>query len=177
MPGLRFVQRMSRRSCKSILTIRRQDGKATDMDSDSDSLPRADPAFARHFTDPVYEDGSGEFAPFGTDEGWDMLHECAERRAELTKSTTVADLIEDSDLTDVVQGLDTPERPGIPVPAGQVDAATITIGAAFTLLRLTGHIDDGGREKTLKALDALIRFYGPRPQLLRQRTDLLSWHN
>ena len=149
----------------------------SDSDSESDSLPKADPAFARHFTDPVYEDGSGDFAPFGTDEGWDMLYEWAEHRSQLSKSTTVADLIEGSDLTDVVQSLNIPERPGIPVPAGQVDAATITIGAGFTLLRLTGHIDDQGRKQTLKALDALIRFYGPHPELRRQRTDLLSWHN
>lgn len=71
--------------------------------------------------------------------------------------------------------LDSREGPGIPVPGGQVDAATITIGAGFTLLRLTGHIDEAGRKLTLKAIDVLIRRYDSPPELLRQKADLQSW--
>jgi hypothetical protein len=67
--------------------------------------------------------------PFGTDEGFDLLYEWAERRDELGPDATVADLIEESGFTEVVAELDTPEGPGIPVPGGQVDAAVITIGA------------------------------------------------
>jgi sulfur carrier protein ThiS len=104
---------------------------------DDEDLPEAAPAFSAHFTDPVYDDPAGEFAPFGSDQGFDMLYEWAERRDEIDEDTTVADLIEQSGFAEVVNELDAPERPGIPVPGGQVDAATITIGAAFTLLRLT----------------------------------------
>ena len=143
--------------------------------TDDEDLPNAVPAFAAHFTDPVYNDSAGEFAPFGTDEGWDMLYEWDGRRHELHANTTVADLLEKSGFGDVISELDTEEGPGIPEPGGQVDAATITIGAGFTLLRLTGHIDEAGRGQTLKALDVLIRRYGSRPELLRQRTDLESW--
>lgn len=146
-------------------------------DEEGAPLPAADPAFARHFTDPVYEDQGGEFAPFGTDEGWDMLYEWAERRSTLDDSTTVADLLNGTDFGWVTETLDEPEGPGIPEPAGQVDAATIMIGAGFTLLRLTGHIDDEGRRQTLKALDILIRRYGSPPEMVRQRDDLLSWRN
>ncbi len=104
-----------------------------------------------------------------------MLYEWADRRDELDADTKVADLLEEGGFSDVVTELDTEERPGIPAPAGQVDAATVTVGAGFTLLCLTGRIDDAGREHTLKALDVLIRYYGSRPELLRQRSDLQSW--
>lgn len=144
---------------------------------DDADLPEAAPAFLAHFTDPVYDDPAGEFAPFGSDEGFDLLYEWVERRDELGAGTTVDDLIEDSGFADVVAELDTPEGPGIPVPGGQVDAATITVGAAFTLLRLGGHIDDAGRRQTLRALDILIRRYDSPPELLRQRADLESWTN
>ena len=140
-----------------------------------EELPKAAPAFASHFSDPVYDDPAGEFAPFGTDEGYDMLSEWAERREELSSDTTVSDLIEESGFADVVSEPDSPEEPGIPVPGGQVDAATITIGAGFTLLRLTGHIDEEGRQQTLEAIDVLIRRYDSPPELVRQRTDLASW--
>jgi uncharacterized protein YfeS len=143
---------------------------------DHEGLPKADAAFAAHFTDPVYNDPSGEFAPFGTDEGYDLLHEWADRRDELGPNTTVADLIEESGFADVVSELDSPEGAGIPSPGGQVDAATITIGAGFTLLRLTGHIDKAGRNQTLKAIDVLIRRYGSPAELVRQRTDLQSFN-
>lgn len=143
--------------------------------TEDDDLPEAAPAFAAHFTDPIYDDPADEFAPFGSDEGWDLLYEWAERRDELDSTTTVADLVGESEFADFVAQLDTEEGPGIPVPGGQVDAATITIGAGFTLLRLTGHIDEAGRQQTLKALDVLIRRYESPPQLLRQRSDLQSW--
>ena len=120
---------------------------------------RAHPAFSAHFVDPIYTDEAGEFAPFGTDEGWDLLHEWGDRRDELGPTSTVADLIAESGLSDVVKQLDVREGSGIPTPAGQVDAATIVIGAGFTLLRLTGHIDEAGRRQTLKALDVLIKRY------------------
>lgn len=142
---------------------------------DNEDLPEAAPAFTAHFSDPVYDDPAGEFAPFGTDEGFDMLYEWAERQEELGPETTVADLIEESGFADIVSELDSPEGPGIPVPGGQVDAATITIGAGFTLLRLTGRIDEEGRRQTLKALDVLIRRYDSPQELMRQQADLESW--
>ena len=88
----------------------------------------------------------------------------------------VADVVEESGFADVASELDNPEGPGVPAPGGQVDAATtITIGAGFTLLRLTGRIDEDGRLQTLRALDVLIHRYDSPPQLVRQRRDLESW--
>jgi len=140
-----------------------------------DALPKAAPQFKAHFTDPVYEDQAGEFAPFGTDEGWDMLPEWAERRSELNASTTVTQVLEQSGFGGMEHELDVPESAGIPSPGGQVDAATIVTGAGFTLLRLTGHIDDEGKRLTLKSLDILIERFDSPSELLRQRQDLQSW--
>ena len=111
----------------------------------------------------------------GSDEGWDLLHEWAEQRDQLEPSTTLADLIEASGFADIVAELDSTRPQSMPDPGGQVDAATITIGAGFTLLRLTGHIDEDGRQQTLKALDILIRYYDAPVELVRQRADLTSW--
>ena len=144
----------------------------------ADDLPPPDPAFAKHFTDPLYSDLGGEFAPFGTDEGFDMLYDWVDRRSELGPDSTVVQLLAGTGFEGMVATLDVPEgRHKVPLPGGQVDAATIVIGAGFTLLRLTGHIDDRGKQLTLKALDALIGFYGPEPDLVRQRDDLLSWQS
>ncbi|QKE84616.1 hypothetical protein [Arthrobacter sp. NEB 688] len=150
-------------------------GSTNETSADGADLPDADPAFAEHFTDPVYDDPAGEFAPFGTDEGFDLVWEWSDRRDELGPTTTVADLVDGSGLADVASQLDVPERAGIPAAGGQVDAATITIGAGFSLLRLTGHIDDDGRRRTLQALDVLIDRYDAPVELVHQRADLESW--
>ena len=56
-----------------------------------------------------------------------------------------------------------------------VDAATVVVGAGFTLLRLTGQIDDEGRAAVLRALAALEAFHGEQPELSRMRDDLESF--
>jgi uncharacterized protein YfeS len=125
----------------------------------------------------VYEDQAGEFAPFGTDEGWDLLHGWAQRRSDLTGRTAVVQILHESDFAWAEHELDVREPPGIPRPGRQVDAATIIVGAGFTLLRLTGHIDADGRKLTLRALDVLTERYGSPAELLRQRADLASWRD
>ncbi|WP_141686248.1 hypothetical protein [Arthrobacter sp. NIO-1057] len=59
-----------------------------------EELPRAHENFMRHFTATFYEDESCEFAPFGSDEGWDTLQEATENRNELNSGSTVADVLE-----------------------------------------------------------------------------------
>lgn len=49
------------------------------------------------------------------------------------------------------------------------------IGAGFTLLRLTGQIDEFGRGLLLQALDARDRVYDPQPQTERMRADLQTF--
>lgn len=138
-------------------------------------LPEAHPAFRAHFTDPLCEDDTNEFGPFGSDEGSDLLYEWDVRKSELSAHTTVADILRDSGFTDVNEWLRHVESGSIPGPAGQVDAAVIIQGAGFTLLRLTGHIDEDGRRLALKALDVLIDYYRAPHELTLQRRDLASW--
>lgn len=142
---------------------------------EEDLLPEAAPEFAAHFTDTIYDEPASEFAPFGSDEGWDMLHEWDERRDELTAQTTVADLIVGSGFAELVSSAGFDTGGSVPEAGGLVDAATIVVSAGFTLLRLTGHIDDEGKRETLRALDILIDYYDSPPELVRQRDDLRSW--
>jgi uncharacterized protein YfeS len=67
------------------------------------NFPDAHPAFSSHFSAPIYEDPAGEFAPFGTDEGWDMLHSVAQRRDQLPNNATVKDVLALADFPDAVE--------------------------------------------------------------------------
>jgi hypothetical protein len=139
---------------------------ATDND-DEFALPPAHERFAAHFTDPVYEDPAGEFAPFGTDEGADVLAEWATRRSELSQSTTLRDLLAE-DFDDVDEFLVAQQDE---VDVG-LDAAVI--GAGFTLLRLTGQIDVEGRLILAGALGRTVAFYGAQPELGQMQEDLAT---
>lgn len=119
-------------------------------------------AFAAHFTDAVYEDVSDGRAPFGSDEGADMLAEWTERRDQLGPRSTVADVLGD--------------EPFEYQSSDDIYSLAEVQAAGFTLLRLTGQIDADGKRATLDAIDSLItHWYGQDPQLLRQRDDLRSW--
>jgi hypothetical protein len=139
------------------------------MSSDDDefALPPAHKRFAAHFTDPLYEDPAGEFAPFGTDEGADVLAEWATRRSELSQSTTLRDLLTEDfdDVDEFLAGQDDEVDVGL-------DAAVI--GAGFTLLRLTGQIDVEGRMVLAGALSRTVEFYGLQPALGQMQEDLAA---
>ena len=142
--------------------------------SDDSGLPAAHPAFSAHFTDELYDDEGGEFAPFGTDEGWDMVMEWGEAREDL-EGSTVADLLAESPFPDAAEHLADPEPGGIPTPMGGVDAAVFVVSAAFTLLRLTGRIDPDGKSLALTALERLCAYYDNPPELVRQLQDLAAF--
>jgi hypothetical protein len=146
-----------------------------DEDDDEDLLPPAHPAFTAHFTDDIYEQADHEFAPHGTDQGYDLVWHWAAHRHELDQDATLLELLQKSDLDDLPSQLDRPEPGPVPAPGGQIDAATFIVAAAFTLLRLTGQLDEGGKQLSMRALEILIRRYGPMPDLLRQQDDLRAW--
>ncbi|MCR6031585.1 hypothetical protein GGQ22_09010 [Nocardioides sp. zg-579] len=146
------------------------------------SLPTPHPAFAAHFTDPLYDDVALESAPFGSDEGSDVLWEWGERRDELAPGSTIAEVMEmdEGDVAETVArmaGID------------HLDQAAIVRGAAFTLLRLVGHLGEEDRQTVLRVLDYEIATTAdpgwlPQeardqlvPPLERQRGDLLAWRN
>ena len=59
---------------------------------------------------------------------------------------------------------------------GGIDTANLTVGAGFTLLYLTGQIDDEGRALLTKALRVLKREYGPKaPEVGTMLADLASF--
>lgn len=125
------------------------------------SIPLADPRFSAHFTAPFYDDLDNESAPFGSDEGFDMLFVWAERRDELGPDGTVADVLEGD--------------PAEYVAADDYDSAVAVVSAGFTLLRLTGQIDPDGLALTIAAVDQMLAMFGEDPLLLEQRADLVAW--
>jgi uncharacterized protein YfeS len=135
------------------------------------ALPDAHPAFRAHFTDPVYDDQGADAGPFGNDEGWDLVMEWGDRRDELGPDSTLATVLEVDDV-DAVREFAGPME-GI----DGLDTGQFIVGAAFTLLRLTGRIRDDDRALALGALDFLIETGGPEPEHLILKADLASWRN
>lgn len=146
------------------------------------TLPAPHPAFITHFTDAVYDDTGVETAPFGSDEGSDILWEWGQRRDELGPASSIADVMGSDDARlDALVG----EMSGI----NYLDQAAIVRGAAFTLLRLTGHLSDKDRALALRSIEYEVQTTADPgwlpleareqllPPLLLQRSDLLSWTN
>jgi uncharacterized protein YfeS len=143
------------------------------MTNDRNTLATPHPAFAQHFSDPLYDSSGDEFAPFGSDEGSDLLATWAERRAELDETSTLARVL----------GC---EPDAVATYAGPMDGidgletAMFITSAAFVQLRLTGHINEPDRQQALDALDFQINT-GPLPEtpasLVTQRRDLGTWRN
>jgi uncharacterized protein YfeS len=140
--------------------------RAETDDEDFDPEPKH-PDFAAHFRDPIYDDPADDFAPFGNDEGADLLATWADRVDELDSGSTLSQIA--------------PEwfEDGPLVPADlnedDVDLNDTIIGAGFTLLRLTGQIGEADRALVLRALDIRDRTYGQQPQTQQMRTDLLTF--
>jgi len=144
----------------------------------TEALGTPAPAFAQHFTDPLYDDPGDSLAPFGSDEGSDLLASWRDRRAELSTASTLA----------TVLGCDPSAVATYVGPMDGVDGletATFLTSAAFVLLRLVGHIDEDDRRLALEALDFQIRMLrvidsgvAETPPVLRtQRDDLAAWRN
>jgi uncharacterized protein YfeS len=115
----------------------------------------AHPAFASHFSAPLYGDPTDEFGPFGSELGWDVAAEWSDRRAELDDRTTLRRLAEQEfdDPADADEMLS-------PSPELALELDPALVGLGFTLLRSTGRIDPEGRELLLEALRRLEVGYG-----------------
>jgi uncharacterized protein YfeS len=141
--------------------------KGVETDDEDTDLGPKHPAFAAHFRHTIYDDPADDFAPFGNDEGWDLLADWVKRADELDS---------DSTLTQIA-----PEwfEDGALVPADlsedDVDLNDIVISAGFVLLRLTGQIGEADRALVLRALDIRDGTYGQDPHTQQMRIDLLSF--
>ena len=134
------------------------------------------PAFTRHFTDPLYADVGDDLAPFGSDEGSDLLASWGARRQELDTTSTLATVLE-CDPSDVARYM------GPMSGVDGIETASFITSAGFVLLRLIGHLSEEDRRLVLQALDFQIRIL---PEinpavtetpaaLLIQRRDLAAW--
>jgi uncharacterized protein YfeS len=141
-------------------------------------LPQPAPAFAEHFTDALYDDVGNDLAPFGSDEGSDLLAEWGERRGELDRTSTLATVLgcEPSQVAEIagpMEGVD------------GIETAMMVTSAAFVLLRLVGHLAEEDRRLALEAVDFQVRTVGDMNPgigealdvLRTQRDDLASWRN
>jgi uncharacterized protein YfeS len=138
-----------------------------DLDElDVETAPKH-PLFAERFTDPIYDDPANDFAPFGNDEGADVLANWTARVDELDETSTVRTVLED--LFDDSSG-----DVGV-IEDNDVDTAMFAVGAAFTLLRLTGRIDHEGTRLALRGLDVIEGFYTSVPEVDRMRSDLVAF--
>ena len=131
----------------------------------NENLPLAHENFAQHFTAGFYEDTGNELAPFGSDEGFDIITLAQEHSDSLTDKTTVEELL---DIVEAPLERDWDEEP-------EDEDAVLIASAAFALLRITGRIDKAGRKKALKALEVLLDAQGDEPELLQQKADLKRW--
>jgi uncharacterized protein YfeS len=141
--------------------------KRAETDDEDFDLGPKHPEFAAHFRDPIYDDPAEELAPFGNDEGWDLLAEWVKRADELDSGSTLAQIA-----PDWFEG-----APLVPADLNEddVDLNDTVIGAGFTLLRLTGQIGESDRALVLRALDIRDRTFGQHPETQQMRTDLLAF--
>jgi uncharacterized protein YfeS len=140
---------------------------ATDVNDEDTDLGPKHPSFAAHFQDPIYDDPADELAPFGSDEGADLLEEWVDRAEELDSGSTWTQIAREW----------FEDAPLLPADLNEddVDLNDIVIGAGFTLLRLSGRISEADRALMLRALDMRERTYGQQPQTQQMRTDLLAF--
>ncbi|MBZ4498603.1 hypothetical protein [Dermacoccus sp. Tok2021] len=129
------------------------------------------PQFESHFTHRIYNDPGDDFAPFGSDEGSDVLARWTRRRDELTTASRVRDLYEsDEEWNDAVLAVESSFDDAI-------EEAILILAHAFTLLRLTGYIDPEGRQAALQSIDRILLDTDNAPEYLQQKFDLESWQN
>jgi hypothetical protein len=140
-----------------------------DDDGEEAELPTPHPAFLRAFPSPFYMDEADEFAPFGSDEGWDVRWSILVEGPPLGTDTELgrllADVLDEEGAALALDGSDEDT-------AAELDPALI--GAAFALLWATGRIDDAGREQLLAAIDRQIARYGDDPRLTGMRADVAA---
>lgn len=131
----------------------------------------AHPRFATHFTHPIYDDPADEWSPFGSDGAAGVLAEWESRRDELTSSTRLREMYDtDEEWRESAAAIGTS-------PLDAVDEATWVVARAFTLLRLTGQIDEGGKVAALRGLDRLLLETDGADEYLQQKRDLQSWRS
>ena len=139
-----------------------------DEDDDDLPLPEAHPGFRRAFPSELYDDQADEFAPFGSDEGWDAMAEIVEDFTPLDDDVTLRGLSED------VLELEDDEFEATDLDETE-ESDFAVIGVGFTILRLSGRIDDEGRRWLIDAVARQQRRFGDDIEVLqRMAADLAA---
>ena len=128
------------------------------------------PAYAAHFTDPMYSDAAGEFTPFGNDEGADAFLDLAQDRPALERGTLAYVFRDDAELAQ--------HELAKRAARSREDLYLRVIGWGFGLIRLTGQIDTDGLETLKLAVRRQAELWGGRaPEYQRMLADLESFPN
>lgn len=104
------------------------------------------PRYVAHFTDPLYDDVSDDAAPFGSDQGADMLRDAELAGWTLPPDSTIASLLP----------WGTVEECFAEAARGDIDGLLLIYAAGFLLLRFEGRISDADREVLLRALEGIV---------------------
>ncbi|MFN8081941.1 MAG: DUF4240 domain-containing protein [Kineosporiaceae bacterium] len=121
--------------------------------------------YVAHFAHAIYWDDADDAAPFGSDEGADLWAAWQDRAEDLIPDGTVRTVLaEGGDVEDLVRQAES-------APAPDLDG--FIIGAAFTLMRLTGTLDPEGHRWVLEALDRR----GHHPATAPEITELMRRDN
>lgn len=96
------------------------------------SAVAAHPKYVAHFVDPLYDSNVLDSAPFGSDQGADMLHEVEMSGGLLPPHASIESILPWGD----VEGYFTDAE------KGDVDGLSFIYAAGFLLLRFNGQIDD-----------------------------------
>ena len=144
------------------------DEEDEDEDEDDIALPDAHPAFRLAFPSRLYDDQVDEFAPFGSDEGWDAMAEIVEDFTPLEDDVTLRRLSED------VLELEDDEFDATDLDETE-ESDFAMIGVGFTILRVSGRIDDEGRRWLIDAVARQRRRFGDDIEVLqRMAMDLAA---
>lgn len=128
------------------------------------------PAYAAHFTAPMYCDAAGAFTPFGNDEGADAFLDLAEDRPALERGTLAYVFRDDAELVE--------HELAKRASRNREDLYLRVIGWGFGLIRLTGQIDSHGLETVKLAVRRQAELWGDRaPEYQRMLADLESFPN
>lgn len=109
-----------------------------------------DPRYLSHFTDPLYGSRVLDAAPFGSDQGADMLHDVESAGDVLPAGATIESLLPWGDVDGHFDVAAT----------GDVDGLLLIYAAGFLLLRYTGHIDDSDYDILRRALMRIASVIG-----------------
>lgn len=112
--------------------------------------PGVDSRYAAHFVDPLYESRVLDAAPFGSDQGADMLHDVEAAGGVLAVGATLGSLLPWGDVDGCFAA----------AIGGDVDGLQLIYAAGFLLLRYGGQIDESDHATLCRALEGIAEVMG-----------------